>query len=226
MAEIPPLAPDEQKFMACPYCTIQIPADVPVCPHCRKGLGHVGKPGRSPAPRKKSDPFGSLLAEKQRKLLLDLWARYGKWIKVAGPALAAGLLLLVVYGVWVGYDVRVVSNPALAVKVKHEKKGQTVILNVFVTNEGEDIPDLSLKSIGVVTEFVYRDGRREKKTVFPKAEFRGEGSLHHGETGSFEIEASARGLKEINLRSEIVDLGADRKLVPPGGRRRYAPENR
>jgi hypothetical protein len=138
--------------------------------------------------------------------------------------LAAVLLLFIVYGVWVGYKVRVVPNPALTMKVKHEKKGQTVLLQVFVTNEGEDVPDLSLKSIGVVTEFVYRDGRREKKTVFPKADFHGEGSLLHGETGSFEIEASARGLKEVVLRSEIVDLGAGRRLVPPGGTWRYVPE--
>jgi len=226
MAEIPPLTPDDQKIMACPYCTIQIPADIKVCPHCQKVLNIHGKPGRSPAFGKGSDFLRPLLSERQRTLLYDLWARYGKWIKVAGPALAAGVLLLVVYGVWVGYKVHVVPNPALAVKVKHEKKGQTVVFNVFVTNEGEDIPDLSLKSIGVVTEFVYRDGRREKKTVFPKSEFRGEGSLHHGETGSFEIEASAKGLKEVNLRSEIVDLGSDRTLVPPGGRRRYAPGNR
>jgi hypothetical protein len=226
MAEIPPLTPDDQKFMACPYCTIQVPADIEVCPHCQKVLNIHGKPGRYPAKRKESEFRRPLLPEKQRTLAYDLWARYGKWIKVAGPALAAGVLLLVVYGVWVGYKVQVVPNPALAVKVKHVKKGQTVVFNVYVTNEGEDIPDLSLKSIGVVTEFVYRDGRREKKTVFPKSEFRGEGSLLHGETGSFEIEASAKGLKEVNLRSEIVDLGTDRRLVPPGGRRIYAPGNR
>jgi predicted nucleic acid-binding Zn ribbon protein len=226
MAETPPKSPDNQQFTGCPYCTIQIPADAKVCPHCQQVLNLQKKLGRPSAFKKESDFILRLLAEKRRTLLYDMWTRYGKWIKVAGPALAAALLLLIVYGVWVGYKVHVVPNPGLSVKVMHEKKGQTVVLNVFVTNEGEDIPDLSLKSIGVVTEFVYRDGRREKKTVFPKAEFRGEGSLLHGETGSFEIEAPAKGLKEVNLRSEIVDLGTDRKLVPPGGRRRYVPEKR
>jgi hypothetical protein len=217
---------EDRQFTGCPYCTIQIPADAPVCPHCRQPLSLPGKPARPPAATRKSDFLESLRSMDGLSSLSDLWMRYGKWIKVAGPVLAAVLLLFIVYGVWVGYKVRVVQNPALDVKVKHEKKNQTVLLKVFVTNEGEDIPDLSLMSIGVVTEFVYRDGRREKKTGFPKAEFRGEGALLRGETGSFEIEASAKGLKEVVLRSEIVDLGAERKLVPPGGVRRYIPGKR
>jgi hypothetical protein len=215
---------DNPQYTGCPYCTIQIPAEAKVCPHCQKALSVPKERARSPAFQKGSDFLLRTLREEPRALLADQWARYGKWIKVAGPVLAAVLLLFIVYGVWVGYKVRVVPNPALTMKVKHEKKGQTVLLQVFVTNEGEDVPDLSLKSIGVVTEFVYRDGRREKKTVFPKADFHGEGSLLHGETGSFEIEASARGLKEVVLRSEIVDLGAGRRLVPPGGTWRYVPE--
>jgi hypothetical protein len=215
---------DNPQYTGCPYCTIQIPAEAKVCPHCQKALSVPKERARPPAFQKGSDFLLRTLREEPRALLADQWARYGKWIKVAGPVLAAVLLLFIVYGVWVGYKVRVVPNPALTMKVKHEKKGQTVLLQVFVTNEGEDVPDLSLKSIGVVTEFVYRDGRREKKTVFPKADFHGEGSLLHGETGSFEIEASARGLKEVVLRSEIVDLGAGRRLVPPGGTWRYVPE--
>jgi hypothetical protein len=215
---------DNPQYTGCPYCTIQIPAEAKVCPHCQKVLSVPKERARPPAFQKGSDFLLRTLREEPRALLADQWARYGKWIKVAGPVLAAVLLLFIVYGVWVGYKVRVVPNPALTMKVKHEKKGQTVLLQVFVTNEGEDVPDLSLKSIGVVTEFVYRDGRREKKTVFPKADFHGEGSLLHGETGSFEIEASARGLKEVVLRSEIVDLGAGRRLVPPGGTWRYVPE--
>jgi hypothetical protein len=215
---------DNPQYTGCPYCTIQIPAEAKVCPHCQKALSVPKERVRPPAFQKGSDFLLRTLREEPRALLADQWARYGKWIKVAGPVLAAVLLLFIVYGVWVGYKVRVVPNPALTMKVKHEKKGQTVLLQVFVTNEGEDVPDLSLKSIGVVTEFVYRDGRREKKTAFPKADFHGEGSLLHGETGSFEIEASARGLKEVVLRSEIVDLGAGRRLVPPGGTWRYVPE--
>jgi len=217
---------DNPQYTGCPYCTIQIPAEAKVCPHCQQVLNLPKKPVRPSSLKKESEFLFRLLAEKQHTLLSDLWTRHGKWIKIAGVILAAILLLFIVYGVWVGYKVHVVPNPALTVKVKHEKKGQTVLLKVFVTNDGEDVPDLSLKSIGVVTEFIYRDGRREKKTVFPKAEFRGEGALLHGETGGFEIEASATGLKEIVLRSEIVDLGTGRRLVPPGGIKRYVPEGR
>jgi hypothetical protein len=137
--------------------------------------------------------------------------------------LAACILLAIVYGVWVNYRVRVHPAPGLPVKVKHEKRGQSVHLEVFVTNEGEDIPDLSLRSVGVVTEFFYRDGRRERKTMFPRTELRGEGALLHGETGSFEIAAPAKGLKEIVLRSEVVSLGVERPLISPGGRRRVLP---
>jgi len=217
---------DNQQFTGCPYCTIQIPAEAKVCPHCRQDLNLPKKPVRPPGLQKGSGFLLRLLAEKRHPLLSDLWTRHGKWIKVAGPVLAAILLLFIVYGVWVGYKVNVVPNPALTMRVKHEKKGQTVLLKVFVTNDGEDVPDLSLKSIGVVTEFLYRDGRREKKTAFPKAEFRGEGALLHGETGSFEIEALATGLKEVVLRSEVVDLGTGRRLVPPGGIWRSVPEKR
>jgi hypothetical protein len=217
---------EDRQFTGCPYCTIQIPAEAKVCPHCRQALSPPKKPVRPPAATRKSGFLERLPLMDRMSSLSDLWRHYGKWIKVAGPVLAAVLLLVIVYGVWVGYKVHVVQNPPLAVKVKHEKRNQTVLLKVFVTNEGEDIPDLSLMSIGVVTEFVYRDGRREKKTGFPKAEFRGEGALLRGETGSFEIEASAKGLKEVVLRGEIVDLGAERKLVPPGGARRYVPGRR
>lgn len=93
-----------------------------------------------------------------------------------------------------------------------------MVLRGTVTNQGDDIPDLSLRSIAVVVEFVYRNGRREKKTVFPKAEFRGEGALLRGETGKFEVAGSAKELNEIVLRSHVVDLGVGPKLIRPRGR--------
>jgi hypothetical protein len=228
MAEIPPLSPNDRQHTDCPYCTIQIPAEAEVCPHCQKVIPSSGKKSRAPAaPRKwESGILERLRTMDGGEVLSDLWVLHGKWIKVGGPVLAAFLLLFLVYGVRVGYKVRVVPNPALPVKVEQEKKDQAVLLKVFVTNQGEDVPDLSLKSIGVVMEFVYRDGRREKKTVFPKAEFRGEGALLHGETGSIEIEAPTKELKEVILRSEVVDLGTGRMLVPPGGRRRVVPDQR
>ena len=228
MAETPPFMPSERQYTDCPYCTIQIPAEAEVCPHCRKFLSPSGKKASAPAPPEKRE---SGILERLRTMdggeaLIDFWILHGKWIKAGGPVLAALLLLFLVYGVWVGYKVRIVPNAALPVKVEQEKKDQAVLLKVFVTNEGEDVPDLSLKSIGVVMEFVYRDGRRERKTVFPKTEYRGEGALLRGETGSIEVEAPTKELKEVVLRSEVVDLGTGRMLIPPGGRRRVAPGQR
>jgi hypothetical protein len=226
VTERPRLPTEEQQFISCPYCTIQIAAGDVMCPHCKQALPPSGKPAISPARRKEYGFRRQRRDQAGLESLADLWARYGKWIKVAGPVLAAFLLLFLVYGVWVGHKVTVVPNPELPIRVKQGKGDQGVLLTVMVTNMGEDVPDLSLKSIGVVVEIVYRDGRREKKTFFPKAEYRGEGAMLHGETGSFEIETRAKGLKEVILRSEIVDLGMGRTLIPPGVGRRYAPRSR
>ena len=35
MAEPPKLSPENEQFMACPCCTIQIPVGTRICPHCR-----------------------------------------------------------------------------------------------------------------------------------------------------------------------------------------------
>ncbi len=113
---------------------------------------------------------------------------------------------------------KVMPNPSLPIRVEKEREGDAMVLRGTVTNQGDDIPDLSLRSVAVVVEFVYRNGRREKKTVFPKTEFRGEGALLRGETGKFEVAGSAKELSEIVLRSEVVDLGMGRKLIRPRGR--------
>jgi hypothetical protein len=143
-----------------------------------------------------------------------LWERHGKWVKAAGPILLALVVLFLVYQRWIAYRVTVVENPSLPVQVEEERKGDVVILRGTVTNRGDDIPDLSLRSVGIIVEFAYRDGRMEQKTVFPKAEFRGEGALLRGETGTFEVEGVAKSLVKVVLRSEIVDLGMGRKLIP------------
>jgi hypothetical protein len=158
--------------------------------------------------------------------LPEIWARYGKWGKAAVPVVLGLIVLLVVYGTWVGYAVRVESDPSLPIQVKKDKRGEKVVLKVTVKNEGEDVPDLSLRSIAVAVDFLYRDGRREKKTAFPRSEHRGEGALLRGESGGFEIEAPAKGLREVVLRSEIIDLGMGRTLVPPGGAWRHVPKAR
>ncbi|NJD61901.1 MAG: hypothetical protein FIA93_04185 [Deltaproteobacteria bacterium] len=227
MAEPPPHSPENGQFTSCPYCTIQIPADAKVCPYCQQVLNFPGKIGPQDAAPVESEFVKRFQQNRRLSPLFDLWSRYGKWIKIAGPVLAAAILLSIVYGLFVGVKVRIAPNASLPLKATHERKGQTALFRVLVTNEGEDVPDLSLKSIAVVAEFSYRDGTRTKKTMFPKSELRGEGSLLQGETGRVDFEVPAPGLREAAFRSEVVDLETGRRLIPPGaGPRRSAPRGR
>jgi hypothetical protein len=134
------------------------------------------------------------------------------------PALLALVVLFLLLQHWRSETVRVARNPDLPLQVSREKEGDRVVLRGTVTNQGEDVPDFSLRSVGVVVVAEYRDGRRERKTVFPKTRFRGEGALLRGETGAFEVEVPSEGLKEIVLSPEIVDLGMGRRFIRPGGR--------
>ncbi len=206
MAETPPRLPEDEGYTGCPHCTIQIPVNLSVCPHCQQIVSPPERPRRT-GPRIAQAPAPAAL-----------WERYGVWVKAAVPILLAVLVLLLVYQRWVGHRVSVARNPSLPIEVEEEKRGDVLVIRGTVTNRGDDIPDLSLRSIGVIAEFVYRDGSRERKTVFPKNEFRGEGALLKGEKGSFELRGPAKDIREIILRSEIVDLGMGQKLIPPGGR--------
>lgn len=203
---MPQQPPKGEEYTACPHCTIQISVEERVCPHCQQEL-------RPPERPQRSRPFSP-----GRPDLTALWERYGRWVKLAGPALLAVLVLAIVYQKWVAHKVTVVPNASLPIRVENEREGDALILRGTVTNRGDDIPDLSLRSVAVIVEFVYRSGRREKKTVFPKTEFRGEGALLRGETGSFEVAGPAKEIREVILRSEVVDLGMGRKLIRPRGR--------
>ena len=206
MPDTTPRMTNEDGTIACPHCTIQIPGSETVCPHCRQAVS-------PPERQQRARPLPAW-----RIPLPVLWERYGRVVRLAGPVLLAVLVLAVVYHRWAGQQVKVVPNSLLPVRVEKERKGDALVLRGTVTNRGEDVPDLSLRSVAVVVEFVYRDGRREKKTVFPKAEFRGEGALLHGETGMFEMARPAKEIREIVLRSEIVDLGMGQRLIRPRGR--------
>lgn len=218
MAETPRLAPEDGQFIPCPCCTIQIPAGTRICPHCRL---EVPENLRTPPPEK---AFVKVLTaargERGASSLPELWSAYGKWVLAAVPVLIALVVLFWIYGRWSGHRVVVAPNPELPVTVTQEKKDDAVLLRVVVTNQGEDVRDLSLKSIGVVVEIRHKDGRVEKKTVFPKSDFHGEGALLRGESGAFDLPVPAKGIQEISLRSEVVDLGAGRELIPAGTQRR------
>ena len=208
------------QYSSCPYCTLQVKVGDPVCLHCKKPLPPPGGDAR------KAAAPSSPRAAGYRTSGGGVWDRYGKWIMAAVPIALALVVVAIIYQRWVGVRITVVPNTSLPVKAALEKKGALVLVRGTVLNEGEDIPDLSLKSIGVMVEFAYRDGRRQRKRIFPKAEFRGEGALLRGETGAFEIEAPKEGLEEVVLRSEVVDLGTKRELVPPGGKWRVIPDGK
>ncbi len=204
MPDEPRVLSESQGHTACPHCTIQIPADATVCPHCQLAIPGAG-PRRS-RPLSFSEPPSSAAV---------FWARYRKWVVALGPVVAAAVVALVLAPRWFATSVRVVDNPALPIQVNEFRDGDQIVLRGTVTNRGTDIPDFSLRSIGVVVELAFRDGRRERRTVFPKTEFRGEGALLRNESGSFTIAVPAGGLREIVLSTRIVDLGMGRKLIRP-----------
>ena len=219
MTEIPALDPENRNYICCPHCTIQIPADVPDCPYCRQPL-----PGGAPGKRK--DIRGLLVPPERLPKLRKYYQEHGKWVKIVAPALLAVLVLWLALGFMTRVRIIVPSDNAFLIEAARERKdGGRVLLKGTLVNRGEDVPDLSLRSIGVIAEFLYDDGRTERKRIFPKSPFRGEGALFQGESGAFEIEVP-KGVKSVTLRGEIVNLGEDRVFVPATGGIRRLPAQR
>jgi hypothetical protein len=221
MTEKPALGPEIRDYICCPHCTIQIPDDVPDCPYCRQPV-RGGTSGTQKNIRK------VLVPPERFPRLGSYYREHGKWVKVVGPILLAVLVLWLALGFLTRVRIVVPSDNAFLIEAERERKdGGRVLLTGTLINRGEDIPDLSLRSIGVIAEFLYGDGRTERKRVFPKSPFRGEGALFRGESGAFEIEVP-KGVKSVTLRGEIVNLGEDRVLVPAarGIRRLPAQRNR
>jgi hypothetical protein len=149
-------------------------------------------------------------------------------VKTVAPAILAVLVLWFAFGYLTRVRIVIPPDNTFLIEAERERKdGGRVLLTGKLVNRGEDIPDLSLRSIGVFAELLYADGRTERKRVFPKSPFRGEGALFRGESGAFEIEVP-KGVKSVTLRGEIVNLGEDRVFVPStrGIRRLPARRNR
>jgi hypothetical protein len=221
MTNIPAPDPEGRNFIHCPHCTILIPGDVPECPYCRQRIPGGGS-------GKAKNIRGLLVPPERFPRLRKCYREHGKGVKVIVPAVLAVAL------VWFALEsltrVRIVvpaDNTFLIEAERERKEGGSVLLRGKLVNRGEDVPDLSLRSIGVIAVFLYNDGRTERKRVFPKSPFRGEGALFRGEAGAFEIEVP-KGVKSVTLRGEIVNLGGDRVFVPAdrGIRRLPAKRNR
>lgn len=206
--------------VTCPRCDVRIPADLPSCPFCRQPVAPVPEKEDSPGIRR------LLVPQETFPAWMRLWRDHGKWLKLATPVLIAVPALWVLFLLVTGLKVEVPADPAFPIEVAHEKSGgRTVLLKGTLTNLGEDIPDLSLRSIGVTAEFRWSDGRVERKRVFPKSQFRGEGALFRGESGAFEIEVPD-GADAVTLRAGIVDLGEGRRFNLPRQQHLLPPRTR
>ena len=221
MTERPALDPENRNYISCPHCTIQIPDDVPDCPNCRQPI--TGRTSGKP-----KDIRELLVPPERFPRLREYYREHGKWVKVIAPALLAVLVLWLSIGFLTRVKIVVPSDNNFLIEAERERKeGGRILLTGKLVNRGEDVPDLSLRSIGVIAEFLYGDGRTERKRIFPKSPFRGEGALFRGESGAFEIEVP-KGVKSVTLRGEIVNLGEDRVFGPAtrGIRRLPAQNNR
>lgn len=192
---VPTLAPrEEPEYATCPFCTMQMRPDERICPHCH-----------SPNPAVRE--FRDLLVVPERYPALRRFLRAHRQALLLGGAIAlAFLVTAVVYYNRLGHRVEVRPDPSFAVKVRQHIEDGKVVLEGTVTNVGEDIPDLSLKSIRVTATFGLEGGGKRVESVFPRGPHRGEGALLNGETGSFRIEIPADRVEDASLRTEVVDL--------------------
>jgi hypothetical protein len=219
MTEMPALGPEGRIYISCPNCAIRIPDDVPDCPYCRQPM--TGRTSGKP-----KDIRELLVPPARFPRLRKFYRDHGKWVKVVVPALLTLLVLWLALGSLTRLRIVVPSDNNFLIEVERERKdGGRVLLKGELANRGEDVPDLSLRSIGVIAEFLYSDGRTERKRVFPKSPFRGEGALFRGESGAFEIEVP-KGVRSVTLRGEIVNLGEDRVFAPASRGIRRLPDRR
>ena len=200
--------------VTCFQCNIKVPVENKICPFCKQPLVF------SPEEVQQDDDIRKILVPQESfSAVKEFYRQYGTWLKLAL------LVLFVVSAIWVGVlmlvgvSIEIPKDPVFPIKVEKVKDGlQIVLLKGTVTNLGEDIHGVSLRSLGVTAEFRWSNGRVEKKRVFPKSVYRGDGSLLYGESGVFEIEVPPK-VDSVTLWAEVVDLGENRNFRLPMNQR-------
>ena len=199
--------------ITCPRCNIQVPTTSKVCPFCKK-------PPTEPSEEQKAAPEikQHLVAQENFSAFRELYGEHGKWVKAAIVALLAGFAIWGIFLLCTGLSVKIPNDPVFPIKADIEKdESGLVFIKGTITNMGEDVQSLSLRSIRVTAEFNVKNVKMQKKQVYPKSLFRGEGALLNGETGAFEIAVPPEATVVI-LSAEVVDLGEDRRFHIPGQR--------
>lgn len=203
---------ENRGYVACPHCTMQMPADVTSCPHCELPVlseGHRRKGGRDEFLREKGD------LSKARKSRLFLLLILVPCLLIAYYG-GAGL-----YRTFFGVNVVISENPDLPIRdVEIDTVSNKRVLRGTVLNNLTDVPAISLKSIGVKARVEMKDGHVYVQTLFPIGPLGEPGALLLGDSGIFELPLPSNNVKAVRLGAEIVDLAGKRK------KRIYAPGDR
>ena len=208
-----------QEEATCPRCDIRVPAEMSVCPFCKQPVVQLLDDGSEEGGAPKFPVPRENLSEIEK-----LYREHKTWLVIVLFVLIAGITCWVAYLKVTRLYIEIPEGSVFQIEAETvQKGGRAVLLKGTITNNGEDVKDLSLRSIGVIAEFRRGAVVVETKRVFPKSDFHGEGALFHGETGAFEftvpIEANV-----VTLWAEVVDLGEDRSFVLPWQGRFSFPE--
>ena len=197
--------------ITCSRCDIRVSAENQICPFCKKPLF----PSLEEEPHLDKEIRKILVPQKSFSSIKEFYLLHGKWLIPALIALLAVFVLWMGFLLLMGLSIEIPNDPVFPIKVETVRDGgRVVLLKGTVTNHGEDIRGISLRSLGVTAEFRFSDGRVEKKRVYPTSISRGDGSLFHDESGVFEIEVPPKA-GAVTLHAEIINLGDDRSFRLP-----------
>jgi len=184
---------ESEGYRACPHCTIQVPGDAKQCPHCERAIAVGGGP-----PERGFGPFGKKRIDRTRILTLA----------AVNPIMVLLLVVIVnLYRHTAGVRIEIDKGYGITithVEIVHSRNGR--IIRGEVRNDLENVPSISLKSVGVRSEMVMENGNTYMKTLFPVGPLGEPGALLKGEGGIFELTLPQKGVRKVKLHPGIIDL--------------------